>query len=137
MENPLKILLIEDDNDDIELMEDALQDVKVSYSLHVIKDGGLVAGYLETCKGDTIPDIIVMDLNLPKVHGREILLYVKLLDDFKNLPLVILTTSSSQADIDYAYREGASRYLIKPTTTSGIRNVVTVIKELATGTNSN
>ncbi len=129
MKDMLHILLIEDDNDDIELIQDALNENEVSYQLKVIKDGGEVAGYLET--GNDIPDIIVMDFNLPKVHGREILKNIKRTDNFKTIPLLILTTSSSQDDIDYSYKEGANRYLIKPTTTSGIRNVVDVIKELA------
>ena len=128
MKERLHILLIEDDNDDIELIQDALQENNISHQLAVIKDGGEVAGYLET--GHDIPDIIVMDFNLPKVHGREILKQIKRTDHYKNIPLVILTTSSSQDDIDYSYKEGANRYLIKPTTTSGIRNVVAVIKEL-------
>lgn len=129
MKETLQILLIEDDNDDIELIQDALDDDKVSYQLKVIKDGGEVTGYLETA--NDIPDIIVMDFNLPKVHGREILKNIKRTDNFKTIPLLILTTSSSQDDIDYSYKEGANRYLIKPTTTAGIRNVVEVIKELA------
>jgi CheY-like chemotaxis protein len=125
----LKILLIEDDNDDIEIIQDALQDNGVQCQVHVIKDGGLVSGYLHTaCE---TPDIIVMDFNLPKVHGREILKQIKLTENFKTIPLIILTTSSSQDDISYSYREGASRYLIKPTTIVGINAVVEVIKELA------
>ena len=129
MKDMLHILLIEDDNDDIELIQDALDENKVAYQLKVIKDGGEVGGYLESATG--IPDIIVMDFNLPKVHGREILKHIKRTDNFKIVPLLILTTSSSQDDIDYSYKEGANRYLIKPTTASGIRNIVEVIKELA------
>jgi CheY-like chemotaxis protein len=128
MGKQLHIFLIEDDNDDIELIQDAL-DNKVEYQMHVIKDGGQVSGYLEVA--NDIPHIIVMDFNLPKVHGRDILKQIKQTDNFKNIPLVILTTSSSQDDIDYSYKEGANRYLIKPTTASGIRNVVLVIQELA------
>ncbi len=129
MEKILRILLIEDDNDDIELIQDALQDNGVTHQMHIIKDGGLVAPYLEASK--EIPNIIVMDFNLPKVHGRDILKQIKQTDDFKNIPLVILTTSSSQDDITYSYKEGANRYLIKPTTIVGIKAVVDVIRELA------
>jgi DNA-binding response OmpR family regulator len=125
----LQILLIEDDNDDIELIQDALKDNNVSNKMQVIKDGGSVSGYLE--KPGDVPDIIVMDFNLPKVHGRDILKNIKRTDQFKNVPIVILTTSSSQNDIDYSYKEGASRYLIKPTTTEGFRDVVKVIQNLA------
>ena len=129
MENVLKILLIEDDNDDIELLQNALQDNGVTNQMHVIKDGGLVAGYLETAQ--EIPDIIVMDFNLPKVHGRDILKHIKQIDNFQNIPLIILTTSSSQDDITYSYKEGANKYLIKPTTIQGINHVIESIIELA------
>jgi DNA-binding response OmpR family regulator len=129
MSSILKILLIEDDNDDIELIQDALRANGVQYQVHIIKDGGMVTGYLHTAQ--EIPTIIVMDLNLPKVHGRDILKQIKLAENFKNIPLIILTTSSSQDDISYSYREGASRYLIKPTTIVGINAVVEVIKALA------
>ena len=129
MENVLKILLIEDDNDDIELLQNALQDNGVTNQMHVIKDGGLVASYLETIQ--EVPDIIIMDFNLPKVHGRDILKHIKQIDNFQNIPLIILTTSSSQDDIAYSYKEGANKYLIKPTTIQGINNVIEVIIELA------
>jgi CheY-like chemotaxis protein len=125
----LRILLIEDDNDDIELIQDALNDNHVHNSMHVIKDGGNVSGYLQNAQD--VPDIIVMDFNLPKVHGRDILKNIRRTELFKNIPIVILTTSSSQTDIDYSYKEGASKYLIKPNTTEGFRAVVKTIQELA------
>jgi CheY-like chemotaxis protein len=125
----LRILLIEDDNDDIELIQDALNDNQVHNSMHVIKDGGNVSGYLQNAQD--VPDIIVMDFNLPKVHGRDILKNIRRTELFKNIPIVILTTSSSQTDIDYSYKEGASKYLIKPNTTEGFRAVVKTIQELA------
>ncbi len=128
MEKILKILLIEDDNDDVELLQDALHENLLPNTMHVIKDGGLVAGYLEVC--EEVPDIIVMDLNLPKVHGRELIKHIKQLDIFKTIPLVVLTTSSSQNDIDYSYKEGASTHLIKPTTSVGFAHVVDVIRQL-------
>ena len=125
----LRILLIEDDNDDIELIQDALHDNQVSNSMHVIRDGGNVSGYLQNAR--EVPDIIVMDFNLPKVHGRDILKNIWRTELFKNIPIVILTTSSSQTDIDYSYKEGASKYLIKPNTTEGFTAVVKTIQELA------
>ena len=67
MRDELNILLIEDDNDDIELFQDALQDHRISYRIHIIKDGGEVGDYLETTTN--VPDIIVMDLIYPKFTG--------------------------------------------------------------------
>lgn len=129
MNKIIKILLIEDDYDDIELLQDALQEQSIPHKMHVIKDGGQVAGYLKN--STEVPDVIVMDLNLPKVHGREIIKTIKSLEPFKEIPLLILTTSSSQNDMNYAYKEGASRYLIKPTTLPGIREVISTITHLA------
>ena len=126
---PMHILLIEDDNDDIELIQDALKDNNVLHQMRVIKDGGAVSGYLES--NTDFPTIIVMDFNLPKVHGREILKLIKRNENYRSIPLVILTTSSSQDDIDYSYKEGANQYLIKPTTAAGIKDVVNVIQKLA------
>ncbi len=127
MSKNLNILLIEDDNDDIELLQDALRDNHVDFRMQVIKDGGEVAAYLE--KKQDIPDIIVMDLNLPKVHGRDILKSIRASDGFGHVPIIILTTSSSKSDMDYTYKEGASRYLIKPTTSQGFKDVVQTIQE--------
>lgn len=126
---PLHILLVEDDTDDVELLQDALSDNAVPNQLHVIKDGGGMASYLATSV--QVPDIIVMDFNLPKVHGREVLKNIRSNELFRNVPVLILTTSSSPLDIDYSYKEGASKYLIKPTTTEGFRNVVQSILQLA------
>lgn len=129
MSKNLNILLIEDDNDDIELLQDALRDNHVGFRMQVIKDGGEVAAYLE--KKEDIPGIIVMDLNLPKVHGRDILKSIRAADGFGRIPIIILTTSSSQSDMDYTYKEGASRYLIKPTTAQGFKDVVQTIQDQA------
>lgn len=125
---PLHILLVEDDNDDIELLQDALEENKVPNQMQVIKDGGAVFAHLKTIQ--QVPDIIVMDFNLPKIHGREVLKNIRNSALFKNVPILILTTSSSPADMDYAYKEGASKYLIKPTTTAGFRDVALAINEL-------
>ncbi len=125
----LHILLIEDDNDDIELVQDALKENEVPNKMDVIKDGGAVSAYLEEMV--VVPDIIVMDLNVPKVHGRDVLKNIRRTDRLTNVPIVILTTSSSQNDIDYCYKEGASTYLIKPVTTDGFKVVVKTITDLA------
>jgi CheY-like chemotaxis protein len=125
MSKLLKILLVEDDPDDVDLLREALYDNNVLYEMDIIKDGGLVAPYLQKCT--SYPDIIVLDFNLPRVHGRDLMKLIKQTYNFKNIPLYILTTSSAQKDIDYAYREGASKYLIKPTTVQGINDVISIL----------
>ncbi len=128
MEKSIRILLIEDDQDDVDLLKEALDDNSLRCTLEVIKDGGLVADYLNAC--DTYPDIIVLDFNLPRVHGRDLLRRFKITPFFKDVPLIILTTSSAREDMEFALREGADRFLIKPSTVQGLNFVVSVIREL-------
>jgi len=125
----LKILLIEDDLDDIELLQDALLKQGVSYTMEDVNDGNEALDYIQLNKG--IPDIIILDMNLPKVHGRDVIPAIKLSENFSNIPLLILTTSSSPDDIEYAYKNGANKYLKKPATVEEIRETVKTILELA------
>lgn len=129
MSRTIRIVLIEDDADDVELLQDALDAHKIQYELTLIKDGSAAAQYCE--KAVTLPDIIVMDFNLPKLHGREVVQLIRSRKKFSNVPILILSTSSSQEDIKYAYRAGADRYLIKPSTIEAIRETIQTIAELA------
>ena len=125
----LNILLIEDDLDDIELLRDALLKQGVSYIMEDVNDGSKALDYIQLNKGN--PDIIILDMNLPKVHGRDIIPAIRDSKNFSHVPLLILTTSSSPDDIDYAYKNGASKYLKKPATVDDIRETVETIIELA------
>jgi DNA-binding response OmpR family regulator len=129
MKTPIKILLIEDDPDDVELLEYSLRDYAVRYEMHVISDGGLVSNYL--LGNAELPDIIVLDLNLPRVHGKEILKKIKITPTYKDIPLLILTTSSTKEDIEYSYQHGANRFIKKPTTMEGVKSTIATIVELA------
>jgi CheY-like chemotaxis protein len=128
----VKVLLIEDDLDDVELLEDTFKDNGLAYQLDVINDGSDAIQHLNNCT--IYPDIIILDFNLPKVHGRDILMEIKSLNAFKNIPVLILTTSSAKEDMDYAYKNGANRFLIKPTNVSQIKEMYAVIVELIDGT---
>ncbi len=128
MDKKLHVLLIEDDADDVELLQDAFANNGVEHVMHVINDGGLVTGYLQANK--TYPDIIVMDLNLPKVHGREVLKEIKSAPVYDKIPVVILTTSSSPDDRKYTLDLGAADYIIKPTTSKGLYNAVSIITDI-------
>ena len=127
--NKLNILLIEDDQDDIDLMQDTLNDNGVDFTLEVIKQGDRVIPYLEMCQ--SFPDIILLDLNLPKMHGREILERIRSAPDFKNIPVAILTTSSSREDIQFCLKAGANAFLTKPSTVDGFNETIAAILELA------
>ncbi|RAW00282.1 response regulator [Pseudochryseolinea flava] len=127
----LNILLIEDDQDDIDLMQDALNDNSVDCSIMVIKQGDKAIPYLESCK--KFPDVILLDLNLPKIHGREILDSIKSSHSFKDIPVVILTTSSSKEDIESCLKAGANSFITKPYTVDGFKETVSAIIEVAEG----
>ena len=125
MQKTLRILLIEDDSDDVELLQDTLQSNNVAYQMDVINDGGAVSGYLRTMT--EFPDIIVMDLNLPKVHGKDILKEIKSSEAFNQIPVIVLTTSSSPEDKNQVLQLGATNCLIKPTTTKGLSEIMNMV----------
>lgn len=129
MEQPLRIFLIEDDIDDIELLQESLKDNNVVYTMNVIREGDRVSSYLRECT--VLPHVIVMDFNLPKVHGKDILKTIKSVEGFKEIPLLVLTTSTAKDDIDYSYKMGANKYLTKPNSIKGFNETVAAIVELA------
>jgi len=128
--NQLSILLIEDDPDDIELMHEALKNVDIAYSLEVVSQGDKVLPYLEVCK--KFPNVIILDLNLPKLHGREVLALLKNSNRFKDIPVAILTTASSQKEKEYCLSAGADQFLTKPSTVEGFNQTIKIIKNIAT-----
>jgi CheY-like chemotaxis protein len=124
MQSNVKILLIEDDTDDIELLEEAFQDNNIRYEMDIVMEGDKVQLYMQT---NELPDVIVLDFNLPKVHGREVLQIIKANERFKNIPLIVLTTSAAREDIDFAYTMGAKQFLTKPTTLADFNSTVNII----------
>ncbi len=122
MQKPIHILLVEDDPDDVDLLESALRDNRVKFESHVLTQGDQVLPYLIMCKN--FPDVVVLDLNLPKMHGREVLHLIKQTPELASIPVVILTTSSAQADKDFCLKTGACDYLIKPVTMEDFSAIV-------------
>lgn len=131
MQKEIKIVLIEDDADDVELLQESLDTHKIDYTLTVIKDGSAAVQFCETAS--FLPDIIIMDFNLPRVHGRDVINKIRCNKIFAQVPILILSTSSSKEDITYAYEVGADRYLVKPATIEAINETVRTIVELASG----
>lgn len=129
MDQPLRIFLIEDDIDDIELLQESLTDNSVIFTMYIVREGDKVSSYLKECT--ILPHVIVMDFNLPKVHGKDILKTIKSFDSFKDIPLLVLTTSTAKDDIDYSYKMGADKYLTKPSSIKGFNDTVAAIVELA------
>ncbi len=125
----ISILLVEDDPDDIELMQEALKDNNIDVQLQSISQGDHVIPHLQLSK--VFPEIIVLDLNLPKLHGREVLAKLKESERFKSIPVVILTTSSSQKEKEFCLNAGASAFISKPSTVDGFNETVAEIVSLA------
>ena len=128
MSTNLLILLIEDDADDIELLEDALATNGVDHNLHTLNDGNAVLEYISS--GASHPDIIILDFNLPKVHGREVVMGIKS-SNWANIPLVVLTTSSSREDMEFSYRHGVNKFFTKPTTQSEFAAIIDAVVGIA------
>lgn len=106
--------MVEDDPDDVNLLESALHDNHVEFQSTVIPQGDKVLPWLHMCK--KFPSVIILDLNLPKMHGKEILTQIKKVEIFKQIPIIILTTSSAKSEKDFCLQEGADKYLSKPVT---------------------
>jgi CheY-like chemotaxis protein len=129
----ISILLVEDDPDDIELMHVALKNLNIQYSLEALNQGDKVMPYLEVCK--KFPNVIVLDLNLPKLHGREILQFIKRSEKFKNIPVAVLTTASSQKEKEFCISAGANVFLTKPSTVDGFNKTIYAIMNIAANGN--
>lgn len=111
---PLNIYIVEDDPDDVFLITEALQNSSVDFLLEECRHGEEIFEKLDVCK--ILPDIILLDLNLPKKDGREVLSLLKSTDKYKSIPVVILTTSSRKTDIEFCVKNGSENYFIKPVT---------------------
>jgi chemotaxis family two-component system response regulator Rcp1 len=114
---PINILLVEDNPGDIRLTEEAFKEGKIKNKLTVVTDGEEAMCYLlkdGKYKEAHLPDIILLDLNLPKKSGYEVLTEIKSDPNLKCIPVIILTTSSSQQDILQTYSDHANCYITKP-----------------------
>ncbi len=114
---PIEILLVEDNPGDVRLIEEALSDSKVENKLHIAKDGMEATAFLnrEGQYADTLhPDLILLDLNLPKKNGPEVLAEIKEDHALKHIPVVILTSSQEGEDIVKTYNLHANCYVVKP-----------------------
>ena len=129
MKNTCHILLVEDDPDDIELLKEALKLSEVDCTIECIMQGNEVVPRLQ--KSVIYPDLIILDLNLPKMNGKDILRFIKSSEVLKNIPVLVLTTSSSVEEKDSCIKAGAAMYISKPTTMEGFHQIVTAITILA------
>jgi CheY-like chemotaxis protein len=128
----IEVLLVEDSLGDVRLTREAFRDANASVRLHVANDGVEAMAFLRQ-EGDHIdaprPDFILLDLNLPKMDGREVLAHIKEDQSFKTIPTVILTTSDAEADIVRSYQLQANAYLTKPVQLDAFESLVKSISD--------
>ena len=127
---PIEILLVEDSPGDVRLTQEALRDAKMQNNLHVASDGMEATSFLWRHGKHAHaprPDLILLDLNLPKKAGREVLEEIKLDPSLKSIPVVILTTSAAEEDILRSYQLHANCYITKPVNLDQFLKVVKTI----------
>ena len=114
---PIEVLLVEDDPGDVLMTQEAFEEHKVRNRLNVVSDGAEALAYLRRegqYAGAVRPDLILLDLNLPRMDGREVLAEIKADDDLATIPVVVLTTSKAEEDVLRSYKLHANAYVTKP-----------------------
>jgi CheY-like chemotaxis protein len=127
LSKPVEILIVEDNEGDVGLIEEVFEETKIRNKLHIVENGEEALLYLlgeGKFSGSRRPDLILLDLNLPKKDGREVLREVKEDSSLKNIPVVVLTTSNAEKDIRRAYDLHANAYVTKPLDFDQFINVV-------------
>jgi CheY-like chemotaxis protein len=129
---PLQVLLVEDSTGDVRLTQEAFRDTNMFVHLHVASDGVEAMAFLRH-EGVHVhaprPDLILLDLNLPKMDGREVLAHIKQDDSLKRIPTVILTSSEAEVDIVKSYQLHANCYLSKPVQLDAFESLVKSIND--------
>jgi CheY-like chemotaxis protein len=128
----MNILLVEDSAGDVRLTREVFNDVNPSIRLHVVPDGSESIAFLKRRGRHALaprPAIIILDLNMPKMDGREVMALVKADENLKQIPIVVLTTSTAEGDIVQSYELQANCYLVKPVELDRFEDLVKSINE--------
>ena len=129
---PIEVLLVEDDPGDVLMTREAFEDNKVRNNLHVVSDGVEALAYLRRAgehADSAVPDLILLDLNLPRKDGREVLAEIKADEELRRIPVVVLTTSEAEEDVLRSYQLHANAYVTKPVDFDRFIEVVRQIDE--------
>jgi two-component system, chemotaxis family, response regulator Rcp1 len=125
---PLDILLVEDNPADVLFLQKALTRLSTPTRLRVATTGEEALAVLDAIQDDLF-DLIFLDLNLPGLHGLELLEHIKHREHARDIPVLILTSSNTELDIQRAHQLGASQYLLKPPTLSGLYSLLQQVEE--------
>ena len=128
---PVHILLVEDNEGDILLTKEVFAEMKLNIQFSVVRDGKEAEEFLNRegkYAAETLPDLLLLDINLPKKNGHEVLQHVKRTDFLKHIPVIMLTTSSSEKDINFCYLNYASCFITKPNDVDEFISVVGAIE---------
>jgi CheY-like chemotaxis protein len=126
----INILLVEDNEGDIMLTTEAFEESKIVNKIITLRDGKAAINFFEaiTKKAD-IPHLVLLDVNLPKVNGHEVLAFIKNNERYKSIPVIMLTTSSSEKDIQLSYKNYVNCYITKPIDVSDFMKAITKIED--------
>lgn len=126
----INILLIEDNEGDILLTMEAFEESKIVNKITVIKDGKAAINFFEALNDkEEIPHLVLLDINLPKASGHEVLMHIKNNDKYKSIPVIMLTTSSSEKDILQSYKNHVNCYITKPIDVSDFMKAILKIED--------
>ncbi len=129
---PIRILLVEDNPADAKLTKVAFEKIKIVNELDIVKDGVQALAYLRkqnSYSNKPRPDLILLDLNLPKKDGHQVLIEVKNDEELKSIPVLILTTSAEEKDVFETYSHHANSYITKPVDLEGFKVIVETIED--------
>ena len=136
VENPataVEILLVDDNPGDVELTKVALRDAKIVNTIHVVRDGAEALAFLR-CEGEFAdaprPDLVLLDLKMPKVDGFQVLAEMKAEPELRSIPVIVMSSSSAEKDLVHAYDAQVSAYLVKPSNFDEYFNAIRAVKEL-------
>ncbi|WP_343695027.1 response regulator [Flavobacterium sp.] len=118
------ILLADDDSDDCSFFEEALDELSLATTLVTVNDGVQLMDFLTDTSHESLPDLLFLDLNMPKKNGSECLAEIKQIETLKNFPIIIFSTSLDTEIVDVMYQKGATYYIRKPGDYSKLKSVI-------------
>ena len=126
----INILLVEDNEGDVLLTTEAFEESKIVNKIIPIKDGRQAIDFFESMKkGEEVPHMVLLDINLPRVSGHEVLMYIKSNEKYKSIPVIMLTTSSAEKDILQCYKNHVNCYITKPIDVSDFMKAISKIED--------